>query len=188
MKIFRTLIYFILPSLIFLTVALFYFQSGKKKELPVYGIAPSFVLTDEKGHAFKSEELKGRVWVADFIFTRCQGQCPIMSSQMLGLQNASKDVDFVSFSADPDFDTPSVLLAYAERLGADLERWRFLTGSRESLNSVAAGFRMNKVDEPLFHSASFVLMDPAGRVRGYYDANDAERMQSLKKDLKALRR
>lgn len=188
MKIFRALIYFIFPVFIFLIGATFYFQSMKEKELPVYGMAPSFVLTDQKGDVFRSENLKGQVWVADFIFTRCQGQCPIMSSQMLGLQNQSANIQFVSFSADPDFDTPAVLSAYAKRLGADPKRWQFLTGSRDSLNAIAVGFRMNKVDEPLFHSASFILVDPMGRVRGYYDANDAERIERLKKDLRILRR
>lgn len=186
MKTFKVLIYFILPILIVGCAAALFILNGQKKSLPVYGQAPDFKLTEQSGKTLASEDLKGKPWLAGFIFTRCQGQCPIISEQMSQVAKEFKKLRLVSFSVDPDYDSPKVLSGYAERLGADPVQWSFVTGARDALNRVTAGFHMNKIDEPMFHSASLVLMDAHNQARGFYDANDAEKIEKLKRDIKSL--
>src|SRR6266481_7297210 len=103
--------------------------------LPVLGQIPGFELTDETGQPFDRKALDGKVWVADFIFTTCTGPCPRMSSLMRQVQQASgaiPGVQLVSFTVDPEHDTPAALALYAARYHAQSERWHFLTGARET--------------------------------------------------------
>lgn len=154
--------------------------------LLIYATVPDFTLVERSGKAFSGEELKGKVLVADFIFTRCQGQCPIMTQQMSRLHERLKGVQFVSFSVDPEFDSPEVLSRYAESYHADEKRWLFLTGDRGTLDKIAVSFHMNKTDEPAFHSLNFVLIDRQGRVRGYYDSSNEEALRKLERDARRL--
>src|SRR6266850_6885603 len=110
---------------------------AKQPTLPVYGQIPGFALTDETGRPFDKKSLDGKIWVADFIFTTCTGPCPRMSSLMRQVQQASSgmpEVRLVSFTVDPERDTPAALAEYATRYHARPDRWRFLTGPRESLD------------------------------------------------------
>ena len=109
-------------------------------KLPVYDAVPHFVLTDSHGKSFNSDSLKGKVWVADFIYTHCPGPCPRMTSQMHQLEkkmSGSEDVRFVSFSVDPERDSPAVLQQFAERFGGPTDRWSFLTGNPDTLHVLA---------------------------------------------------
>lgn len=155
-------------------------------ELPIYARMPDFVLTERSGRDVSLSNLAGRPWIADFIFTRCAGICPMMSSKMATLARELKETQFVSFSVDPEYDSPAVLAEYAKRYEADPERWLFLTGDRETLNRITTSLHMNKIDEPMLHSASFALVDAAGVVRGYYGSDDSETAEKLKRDLSAL--
>ena len=100
----------------------------RREELATFNTVPAFTLTDQAGEEFRSDAaLKGKVWIADFIFTTCTGPCPRMSSQMKRVQTELKDlpgVELVSFTVDPDNDTPSALAEYAKRFAADTSRWR----------------------------------------------------------------
>jgi protein SCO1 len=111
--------------------------------LPSYSVVPDFTLTDSTGARFDSAtQLHGLVWIADFIFTNCTGPCPRMSSQMHQVQTALSGVDgvrLVSYTVDPDRDTPQVLADYAKRFQAEPGRWFFLTGSPASLNALSRG-------------------------------------------------
>lgn len=105
--------------------------------------APAFDLVDQHGQRFTDEDLKGKVWVADFIFTNCPDFCPALTANMVRLQRElaadgllGEDVMLVSFSVDPIADTPEVLYRYAEAYGADQDAWRFLTGPFEYLDEV----------------------------------------------------
>ncbi len=164
-----------------------------------YGPAPAFSLRERGGRAFGSADLKGKVWVADFIFTRCGGPCPIITAKMKDLQEAFAgfpDIRLVSFSVDPAYDTPEVLAHYADRYGARPDRWYFLTGETgEVYRLVLDGFRLavrenagaaRKPGEEVTHSLSFVLVDRAGRIRGYYTGTDPEAMERLRRDAQAL--
>src|SRR4051812_15425954 len=103
--------------------------------------APKFKLTDQDGKPFDSEQLKGQVWVAALIFTNCPGVCPSMTEKMKKLQEAvpSKNVQLVSFTVDPERDTPAVLKQYAQRFNADESRWHFLTGAKDTMFSTFKG-------------------------------------------------
>ena len=123
-----------------------------------------FLLTAQDGQPFESKWLDGHIWVADFIYTTCDGPCPMMSSQMRRIQDQTAaempDVRFISITVDPVHDTPPVLLEYAKHFKADFNRWRFLTGDQSALNDLALkGFKLNTVDGSLTHSTRFVLVD-----------------------------
>jgi cytochrome oxidase Cu insertion factor (SCO1/SenC/PrrC family) len=149
-----------------------------RRSLPDYGTVPSFQLTNQDGKYFSSSRLAGKIWIADFIFTSCRGPCPIISSRMSELQKPLRDSDvhLVSFTVDPETDTPEVLHGYAERLHAQSGRWDFLTGSKTTLYDISRnGFKLGVAESgdeegvPV-HSTRFVLVDRKGSIRGYYDA------------------
>ncbi|MEP6604336.1 MAG: SCO family protein [Spartobacteria bacterium] len=140
-----------------------------------YGTLPAFQFVNQNGARFGSTDLEGKIWIADFIFTSCPGPCPMISSRMSELQKplAKTDVNLVSFTVDPDKDTPEVLRDYAEKLHAQPQRWNFLTGPKTALYDLSAnGFKLAATEEkgvPV-HSTRMVLVDRHHIVRGYYDA------------------
>jgi protein SCO1 len=139
------------------------------------GAAPPFQLVDQTGNKFEARQLQGKIWIADFIFTSCPGPCPIISTRLSEVAHALRDtdVDLVSFTVDPDKDTPEVLRAYAEKLGAQPQRWHFLTGAKPALYDLTKnGFKLAVDDsEPAnpIHSTRVVLVDRHGQIRGYYE-------------------
>ena len=151
--------------------------------LPVIGPVAGFTLTNQDGQITTLADLTNRVWVADIIFTRCAGSCPIMSKQMESLQDAlppASRAKLVTLTTDPDFDTPPVLKKYGERYGANSSRWTFLTGSKAEIAGLAGislklsavpvkpEDRQNPAD--LFiHSTIFVIVDRHARLRGIFE-------------------
>jgi cytochrome oxidase Cu insertion factor (SCO1/SenC/PrrC family) len=135
--------------------------------LPVYGSIPNFALIDQSGHPVRRGDLEGKVWIADFIFTNCPDECPLMTVEMAQMQSElahMADFRLVSISVDPDRDTPAVLSEYAERFNADPGRWLFLTGDKRAIYRLAAeGFRLGIVDpaEPS-HSSPVKDSSPGG--------------------------
>lgn len=164
-------------------------------DLRTHGPVPEFSLTDQNGQSVTLNTLKGCVWIADFIFTHCGGQCPMMTAQMVRLQRAlPPDIRLVSFSVDPARDTPEVLSRYAKAHGAEEGRWMFLTGSQEVLYRLSReGFRLaleetgGSAVEPIAHSIRLILMDRQGRIRSYYDGSDDQAVQRLIRDARTLR-
>jgi len=140
------------------------------------------------------QELAGKVWVADFIFTHCAGVCPAMSSNMRKLQERLfEDVRLVSFSVDPYNDTPEVLTEYANRYGADRDRWLFLTGDPEGIQKLSVGGFKLALDpasgtekEPITHSSRMVLVDRNANIRGYYGTEEPKDLERLIKDANNL--
>jgi protein SCO1 len=165
---------------------------GRQKEpLSRYQAIPDFTLTAQDGGEFHSaEKLKGHIWVANFIFTTCQGPCPRMSSQMRQLQGRLKnrpDIKFVSFTVDPENDTPPVLAKYAEAYSAEEDRWFFLTGPEATLSELAReNFMLGTVDGSLNHSTRFILIDRAGYVRKYYLSSEPGLISSILEDIAEL--
>ena len=147
---------------------------------------PQFTLTERSGRALGLEDLRGKIWIADFIFTRCPGPCPLMTSRMARLQSSlegKSDVRLVSFSVDPENDTPEELTRYANQYHADGQRWFFLTGEKSAIHQLAKnGFLVGGVDDVMTHTTRFILVDKQARVRGYYDSNEEESLQRLIKD------
>jgi protein SCO1/2 len=165
----------------------------RQDPLPVYYDTPAFTLVDQDGKPFTREHLKGKVWVADFIFTTCPGACPKMTMKMSGLQKAvpARDVHFESFTVDPDRDTPEVLKRYGQGFDADPARWHFLTGEKSKLFDTAAGLKLTAAPAGQFgpeivHAEKFLLVDGAGRVRGIYDSTDEQALKKLAADAAVL--
>lgn len=164
--------------------------------LPRLGEAPAFALVAEDGRPLARADLAGKVWIADFIFTRCGGSCPILSARMAALAGKMRDaadVRFVSFGVDPEHDTPEVLADYGRKLGADPARWRFLHGERAVVRTlIKDGFKLAIEEapadsvEPILHSTRFVLVDGEGTIRGYYDGMEQPPVDQLEKDARAL--
>ena len=115
-------------------------QAARGRPLPVIGPIGDFTLTNQNGGAVSLADLRGKVWVADIIFTRCPGPCLRMTRQMKELQDAlppGSQTKLVTLTTDADFDTPPVLKLYAERFGADTNRWMFLTGAKQEIAKLA---------------------------------------------------
>jgi protein SCO1/2 len=162
---------------------------ARHEAMPVYGRVPAFVLTSQTGAAFDSKSLDGKIWVADFFFTTCMGPCPRMSAQMHWVQKQIADlpdVKLVSFTVDPQHDTPPVLAAYAQRFRAEPGRWALLTGSTATLDALDRNaFKMGNVDGSFAHSTLFALVDRRGFIRGYYHTEEGESLDAL---IAAIRR
>jgi protein SCO1/2 len=161
---------------------------ASEKPLPVFSDIPQFQLLSQKGAPFDRSHLDGHVWIADFIYTNCEGPCPRMSSRMRAMQNKlSSDVRFVSFTVDPARDTPAELAAYGQKFGADDNRWTFLTGDTSTLNMLDRdAFKLGTIGAGMDHSTRFVLVDKKGRVRGYYGLTDDGLLDHIAKDAERL--
>lgn len=165
--------------------------------LPDFGAVPDFRLTDTDGRTVTRRDLLGAPWIADFIFTRCAGTCPVMSLKMQTLDgDLPPEIDLVSVTVDPEHDTPDVLVDYAERFEAS-DRWHFLTGTPEDVVSLSRdGFHLGvdlspppdqvNPDEPIVHSTRFVLVDAQGHIRGYYNMLMSGELERLVGDLESL--
>lgn len=165
-------------------------------ELPVLGSVPEFALTEATGTTLRRADLSGKVWIASFIFTRCGEACPMMMRKETHLQSElplRDDLRLVSFSVDPDWDTPKVLTDYAHVFGADRGRWLFLTGDKKQVYHLATeGFRLATVDTdpakemPILHSTKLVLVDRHGAIRGYYDSTEEAELRKLIRDVRQV--
>ncbi len=169
------------------------------KAPPVWYELPRFSLVDHEGRTFTSDDLRGRVSLVNFIFTRCQGPCPAITSVMAGVQfelqktAAWEHVQLVSVSVDPEHDTPAVLAQYAGWSHAAPGKWRFVTGPRADVwRLIAEGFKLpvgettNSPAEPFFHSQKFALVDGGGRIRGMYDALEPDARALMLADMHRL--
>jgi protein SCO1/2 len=157
---------------------------SRRKPMPILGQLPDFVLTNQIGQTVSLAGLRGQVWVADVIFTRCPGPCAKMTRHFAELQAAvptNQSTKLVSFTSDPEYDTPKILKKYAEKFGADSNRWWFLTGDKPQIRRLAVNdFKFVVVekkpeerdipDDLFLHSTWFVLVDRQGRVRGWTDS------------------
>lgn len=149
-------------------------------ELPTYGTLPYYNFTNESGNSFGSNDLKGKVYIASFLFTTCQTSCPILLKTLQSVQHRMRGVidraAIISFSVDPETDTPEVLFKTAREMKAHSAVWRFLTGPKEDIKKLLVdGFKVpvgekevaNNVMD-VAHSNKFVLVDQKGVIRGYY--------------------
>jgi len=157
---------------------------------------PDFSLTDQGRNNHGRQELHGKVWIANFIFTRCRATCPAQTIELSKIQRRLQenpdlsDVQLVSISVDPEFDTPEVLTDYAGQYSADTDSWSFLTGSRAAIWELSRNGFLLPVDEsavdatsPITHSPQFILVDRHQRIRGYYNGLSEEGRRDLLRDL-----
>ena len=205
------LIICILLPVIFLIVLRF--GKNKYKELPHFGTpkgitekgdtlfhtVPPFSFYDQDRRSFGSEDLKGKIYVADFFFTRCPSICPTLLSNLKKVSDAFpksgvNELNFVCFSVDPNHDSVEVLKKYADKNKISDKRWHFLTGNRDSIYDLmnTKGFLILKPEpneEPakFNHSGIISLVDPDGCIRGQYDGTNDEEIDRLVGDIQLLR-
>jgi protein SCO1/2 len=164
----------------------------RASNLPQYDKVPPFRMTDANNRPFTEQDLDGKVWIVDFIYTNCPAECPRMSSRMHKLETRTggePDVGLLSISVDPDRDTPAVLRQFAERYGAPNERWRFLTGDKASVHLLAyQTFHVGDVLGKIEHSTKFAVLDKHRTVRGYYSSFSEEDMTKMLSDVDSLRK
>jgi len=162
------------------------------------GTVPSFSLLDQNAQAFSSRQLEGRAWLASFIYTSCPGPCPLIVQRIAEVdRQLSHDPRFtiVSFSVDPETDTPEVLSRYADSRTIEAPHWRLLTGDAEKLYTlIRRGFllgveRSEDAEHSeasagaVMHSTRLVLIDAKMRVRGYYDSEEPAALLKLAQDI-----
>ncbi|VEF48743.1 electron transport protein SCO1/SenC [Bacillus freudenreichii] len=166
--------------------------SSQKSGTPI----EDFNFTDQDGKPFGLEDLKGKVWVSDFVFTNCTTVCPPMTMNMAELQEKVKemgldDVHFVSFTVDPEIDTPEVLKQYGQSFGADFSTWHFLTGySQEEIEDyVPKNFKTivkkPRDDDQVIHGITFYLFNKDGEIIGDYPGDKEVPFKQIIKDIKA---
>ena len=182
-------------------------RNPSREALPVLASVADFSLTNQNGAAVSLGDLKGKVWVADIIFTRCPGPCLRMTRQMKELQDALPKDDptrLVSLTTDADFDTPEVLKIYALKNGADASRWMFLTGTKKQVNNLAVdSLKLSAVekkpeervtpDDVWVHSTIFVVIDKHAQLRAIFqtggeDVSWPDEKQQLLAAVKQLER
>lgn len=169
--------------------------------LPDYGAVPPFELTERSGVKVSRDQLLGKVWVADFVFTNCAGPCPRMSTNMKRLQAAlpdSDDIQLITLTVDPERDTLDILNEYAKRYGADPKRWLFLTGEKKELYDLIQKGFLQAVDDGsrtedgqpgpgiITHSTRYTLIDRSGRIRGFYFGTEEDVVEAILPDLNRL--
>ncbi len=170
-----------------------------------FGPVPPFSLTERSERTVTQADLRGKVWIASFVFTRCSGPCPQVTATMARLQKelaGQRDVRLVTFTVDPDRDDPKELVRYAANFQADPERWLFLTGKEETIHKLLLeGFKVGvehnngpkvKPGEEFLHSTRLVVIDRKGHVRGYFsgllDVNNHQPEAEFEENLKAVQR
>lgn len=160
------------------------------------GVVPDFKLLTQDGSYLSKDDLEGKIFIANFIFTRCKGICPKMTTQMARVQQSVKDLDevvLVSHTVDPENDSAQVLEQYAGVYGAIPGKWYFLTGNKEDIYKLAKrGYSLPVMkeegsEEEFVHSEKFILMDKDGRMRGTYDGTDPLEVDKLILELNVLR-
>lgn len=182
------------PARVRLLLVLLFVVAGcaKPKPLPVLGIVPAFELTSQDGAVWSSKSLDGKPYVANFIFTRCPTICPTFTAKMASIQKKTGDgLNLVSFSVDPEFDTPEKLAEYAKKYEAT-PRWTFLTGERAAMENIVIKGMMQtmvKGDGSLMsigHGSHFVLVDGKQQIRGFYRFNDDDSVEKVVRDANAI--
>jgi protein SCO1/2 len=197
-------------------------KQAVRPELPVLASLPQFSLVDENGQKFGRDDMLGRVWIADFVFTSCADACPRLQQKMKGIQDRlipveqGGNVSLLSVSVDPERDTPEKLREYAQIYGSRKGMWRYLTGDQKEVEkTVVKGFHTamakipvagteargsassraeaegRSIGDPhaeafdIMHGDRLVLVDGMGRIRGFYDADEPDKVL---KDARSLTR
>jgi protein SCO1/2 len=165
----------------------------KPPDLKVLWDAPDFSFPDQDGKTVTRADLLGHVWIADFFFSQCTTACPVITSKLMLMQKqmTQPDLRFISFSVDPEHDTPAALKKYANEWAGDQARWKLLSTNQADLQKVALGMKVtvapsgNEVN-PILHSTLFMLVDKQGKVRGIYDSMDPDAIKQLRVDVRTL--
>ncbi len=218
-KILKKSILAVLPLIVLFSIFILvgYYLLTPKKVLPVYNPAdvnpklvdPSvkhirsnhkvanFELINQNGDTITQKDYANRIYVTDFFFTRCQTICPIMTTNMVDLQDFYKNdssVVFLSHSVTPIIDSISVLRAYADKKGVLDSKWNLVTGDKKQIYNLARKSYFAVLDEgdggaqDFIHTEQFILIDKKRQIRGFYDGTDKNEIQRIIKDIKILKK
>ena len=206
------IIFFIVFSVV--AISSFNYVQTQEKKLPIY--SPSMVsdelveedlryvkkyhrisdfsLLNQNGNNVTQDNYKNKIYVADFFFTTCPDICPIMTGNMLYLQENLKDTNVMlaSFSVTPKIDTVEVLKEYSTLKGVDDSKWNLMTGDKKQIYDLARkSYLVAKAipdgkNHGMIHTENFVLVDRDKRIRGYYDGTNIEDMDKLLDDIQIL--
>ena len=178
----------VIALLIFLSIGATWVITKATKSSQVLPVVikqvPAFSLVSQHGESFTRDSLLNKISVLDFIFTSCPGPCPIMSNNMRTLYNQYKlhpDLQFISITVDPDYDSQKVLKLYADANGVNDRRWKFLRADMEKVKKLSSdGFLLMSDNLPAGHSVKFVLIDGDGNIRQYYNGTDKASISILR--------
>lgn len=181
----------------------FYFALTKfvpgfgKPTLPVLSYVPPFAFDNQEGKVISNKDVTGKVYVAEYFFTTCKGICPKLNTNMRKVAAdyaGEPDFRILSYTVDPETDTVGRMKRYADSLGADPQRWWFLTGRKDSLYHLArSGYLLDdpknnalNINEQFLHTQFFALVDKSGRVRKIYDGLKKDELAELEADISTL--
>tara|TARA_S200000501_G_scaffold62569_1_gene53298 strand:- start:14574 stop:15248 length:675 start_codon:yes stop_codon:yes gene_type:complete len=200
-----------------ITLILFYRALKLEKRLPIYQPAmvnfelvdstlqhqkkyhriANFTLTNQNGKTISQEDYKDKIYVADFFFTTCPTICPVMTKNMVVLQNSflnDPQVMLLSHSVTPDIDTEAQLKKYALEKGVKDQKWNLVTGDKKEIYQLARkSYLVVKEDGDggpfdMIHTENFVLVDPDNRIRGFYDGTNLQEIAQLLEDIQVLKK
>lgn len=168
-----------------------------KEKLPVLSTVRPFSFQRQDGQMISEKNLPGKVYIAEYFFTTCKGICPKMNRNMkVVYEDLKKEPDFMilSHTVDPETDSVATLKHYADSMGASIENWWFLTGSKENLYKTARESYLldnqenssKNIADQFIHTQFFALVDRNGRVRGIYDGLKQDEVQQLIRDTRLL--
>ena len=162
-----------------------------------YHIISNFSLINQNGKTITQEDYKNKIYVADFFFTTCQTICPIMTDNMLEVQNKLKNdstITLLSHSVTPEIDSVAQLKKYALKKGVDDTKWNLVTGEKKEIYKLARkSYLAVKTDGngdqyDMIHTENFILVDKKKRIRGFYDGTDVLVIEQLLKDIEILKK
>jgi protein SCO1/2 len=215
----KRILFLVVFFILGVTITYFMIKPSKEKSLPVINpvdvneemVDPellrigyghkigNFSFLNQDGKVVTQQDVKGKVFVAEYFFTTCGTICPIMNVQMQRVHKVyqgNKNVRILSFTVDPKVDTVAQMKRYAVAHGADAESWFFLTGTQEKLYELARkSFFVLKpaetenqgdVGSDFIHTNNFVLVDKEMRIRGYYDGTNSKEVDELIGDIALL--
>lgn len=155
-----------------------------------------FSLINQNGDTITEKDYEGKIYVADFFFTRCLTVCPVMTNNMEVLQQEfinNNDLKLLSISVTPEIDSVSILHDYASKNGTIDTKWNITTGNKKHIYELARKSYFAVVDEgdgglqDFIHTPNFVLVDKEKQIRGIYDGTKDEEIQRLIKDIRTLK-
>ncbi|PHQ33566.1 SCO family protein [Rhodopirellula bahusiensis] len=146
-----------------------------------------FELLERSGEMVSTDDLKGAPYVVSFFFSTCPSICVSQNQKLKELQDEfeGRGVRFVAISVDPETDTPEVLREYAARFGADQDQWLFLTGELNYIRRIGAEIFQQPVNKQ-FHTERFVLVDPDGKIEGFYNWPEKRQLEKLKESIESM--
>ncbi|XOV66668.1 MAG: SCO family protein [Fluviicola sp.] len=170
-------------------------KNGREIVDTLYNTMPTFAYLNQDSVMMNSKDFEGKIKVVDFFFTHCPSICPPMTAQMRRLNVKTKDiakhVEFLSFSIDPERDTPSRLREYIKEKEIHATNWNFFTGDEDATHELAKKFfngaeRNKEIAGGFGHTPYFILVDKEGYPRGIYDGTDPEKVDELERDIRKL--